>query len=929
MLPNKLIATSLLTACLLAACGGETYEVALAAAKTSMAKGDSKTAIIQLKNAIQKSPDAAEARFLLGKAFLDSADMRSAEVELGKAAALKFPADQVLPLLARAQIGIGAYKQLIEQHGSVQLGEARARADLNSSLAVAYDAQGAPDKSLAAIAAALQAVPDFAPALILQIRLKAREGDYAGALQMIDALLQREPKLAEVWRLKGDILIAGERGQAAESAASADAAMAAYREALKLQPDDVAAHAGLLNFWLDKGDLPLATEQLAALKKVLPGHPQAVYFDALLSFRKREFQPARELSQQLLKLAPENPLALQLAGAVEFELKSYVQAEEFLAKSLKLAPNLSLARRMLTQVYLLTGRPAKAVSAVQPLLQGSQVDAQIYSLAGEAFRLNGEDKKAAGYFAQAAKLNPADTRSRTQLALGRAGSASAEEVLAELKSISDGDPSTVADAAIIRAHLQRRELDQALAAIAVLERKQPKKPVAQNLRGLVQLARKDVAGARASFEKALQIDPSFYPAAALLASLDMAEKKPDAARKRFEALLVASPDNASAQLALAELHANSGGSKAEVEAMINKTIASRPNVAAARVALIDFHLRHQDLKAALAAAQQGIAALPESAELLEAQGRVRTLAGEYNQALESFNALARAQPRSPLAPMRLAEVYVALKKYPTAITQLRSALELAPGNLALRRRLGEIQMANGETKEALATAALLQKQAPEAAAGYSLEGDVQSSLKAWGPAVNALRRSLDKAPDSTVASKLHFALNAAGNKAEADKHAATWTREHPADAEFLFYLGGIELTQGQLQAAEGRFLAVQKLQPENPAVLNNLAWLGYKLNKPGALALAEQAVKLAPKQPAFLDTLSTVLEQEKQLPRAIEVQLQALTLQPQNHEMRLRLAKLYLQSGDKRLAGVELNRLATAGKQYGNQAEVQQLLRGL
>ena len=63
----------------------------------------------------------------------------------------------------------------------------------------------------------------------------------------------------------------------------------------------------------------------------------------MLSFRKREFQPARELSQQLLKLAPENPLALQLAGAVEFELKSYVQAEEFLAKSLKLAPNLSLA----------------------------------------------------------------------------------------------------------------------------------------------------------------------------------------------------------------------------------------------------------------------------------------------------------------------------------------------------------------------------------------------------------------------------------------------------------------------------------------------------------------------------------------------------------------------------------------------------------
>jgi predicted Zn-dependent protease len=145
----------------------------------------------------------------------------------------------------------------------------------------------------------------------------------------------------------------------------------------------------------------------------------------------------------------------------------------------------------------------------------------------------------------------------------------------------------------------------------------------------------------------------------------------------------------------------------------------------------------------------------------------------------------------------------------------------------------------------------------------------------------------------------------------------------------LFYLAGADLLQDQLKLAETRFAAVLKLQPENAAALNNLAWLMVKLGKPGALALAEKANQLAPQQPAFLDTLSMVFEAEKQWVRAVEVQSQAVNLQPENFELRLRLAKLYLASGDKPQAGVELQRLAKAGKKFGGQAEVQELLRGI
>ena len=53
-------------------------------------------------------------------------------------------------------------------------------------------------------------------------------------------------------------------------------------------------------------------------------------------------------------------------------------------------------------------------------------------------------------------------------------------------------------------------------------------------------------------------------AVASLAAMDMADKKPDDARRRFEAVLSKDPKNAQALLAIAELRARSGGAKDEV-----------------------------------------------------------------------------------------------------------------------------------------------------------------------------------------------------------------------------------------------------------------------------------------------------------------------------------------------------------------------------
>ena len=85
----------------LAGCGEPDTAKLLEQARASIAKKDTEAARIQLKSALQQTPNSAEARFLLGELLLNGGDVAGAEVELRRALELQHPDVQVLPALAQ------------------------------------------------------------------------------------------------------------------------------------------------------------------------------------------------------------------------------------------------------------------------------------------------------------------------------------------------------------------------------------------------------------------------------------------------------------------------------------------------------------------------------------------------------------------------------------------------------------------------------------------------------------------------------------------------------------------------------------------------------------------------------------------------------------------------------------------------------------
>lgn len=922
-IPNtKTLFAALVVVILTTACSRNDPQHHIASAKDYLQKNDPKAATIELKNALQINPELGEARFLLGTILLKSGDAAGSEIEFRKALAAKHPEGLVVPQLARSMLVLGQTKKLIDEFGNTQLDQPAAFASLQTSLASAYAAVGQTAQAEAALAAALQSDANHAPALIMRARQKVAARDTDGALLTTEAVIARNPADAEAWKLKGDLLLFG-KGRP-------DEALTSYRKSVEVRPEFLAGHAAAMALLIQQRKFGDAAAQLGQLKKVAPQDPQATYFEALLAFQNADYKFARELTQQLLRVAPDSAPALQLAGAVELQMNSLIQAQAHLEKAVRLAPNLASARRLLITTYVRSGQSTKALTALNAAAGKAGLEPGLYTLAGETYLQNGDAKKAEEYFTKALKLDPTDVKKRTALSMSQLALGKTETALDELQEIATSETDTAADLGVISVHLRRKEFSKALLAIDQLEKKQPDKPLAANLRGRVQLAQKDAAGARKSFERALVIDASFFEAAASLASMDLVEKKPEDAKKRFESLLVKNPKDRRALLAMAQLAAKQGAPKAELEALLTKAVDADPTDAAPRLLLTELYLRSNDNKQALAAAQNAVSAVPGSPELLSALGRVQQLSGDVNQAIASYKKLIVMQPLSPQPHFQLADAQMANKDSQGARQSLRKALEIQPDYLDAQRALLLLEVQEQRFPDALKTAFTVRQQRPNSSLGYVFEGDINYAQKNWAGAAAAYRTALERtAPPPDTALKLQAVLLLSGKKSEADAFAANRLKTHPKDIGFLVYQGELAMGRKEYVTAERHFKSVLESQPDNARVLNDLAWVIGKVGKFSGVEYAERANKLAPNEPAFIDTLAVLLAENKEYPRAIELQTKALGLQPSNAGFRLNLAKIYLKSGDKVRAKNELEALARLGDSFGAHSEVNTLLKSL
>jgi putative PEP-CTERM system TPR-repeat lipoprotein len=913
-----------LAAAMLAGCGQPSPEKLMASAKEYLAKGDRSAAVIELKNLLAKSPDNGEARLLLGEALLDAGDYVSAEKELGRALELKQPQEKVVPAYVRTLLAQGKYRAVVTEVEKYKLFNPPAVAATQTAAGDAYMQLGNRLRASEAYKAAMAAVPGYPRARLGEAILVAVEGRIDDALMQVDEVIAADPQLAEARTFRADILLAkGDR----------EGARKALEEAIAANARFVPPRVALIGLLTDDRNFEAAAKLIDSTRKVAPADLRVHYLDASLAYHQGDLERARQQLQQVLKFLPDNAQALTLAGAIELQNKQFTAAENNLRKAVAQAPDYLSARQFLARAYLQMGQPTKAKDTLQAMVERGMVkDPRLQLLAGEIYLANGDLQGAMAFYQEAAKgAGRPETAARTRLGEIALATGRTAEGFKQLEAASELDAVAYqADLALIANHLQRRELEKAMQAVKSLEKKQPENPLTFHMYGVVNVAKQDVQGARTNFERALELQPTYLPAARNLAQLDIMQKRPDDARSRYETMITKEPSNEQIYLALADLEARTGVAPKEVERTILRAVKAVPESPAARLALIDFELRIGDKKAAFTAAQQALAAFPSDPQVLDAVGVAQEAAGEINQAIGTFSRLASLQPQAVKPLYRLAALYVRQGDAERALESLRRVQKIAPRARDVVSYFVQLYVAAGRYEDAFKEARSLQKREPSFAGGYSLEGDIYRAQRKYADAERLYREALKLEPRANgLAIKLDGALRAAGKNAEADAWAKKWIAENPKDTAMRQYLGERELASGNLKVSAQHFQAVVSLEPNNALALNSLAWIGGELGDPKALGYSEQAVKLAPNNAEFLDTYGMLLVKRGETDKALPVLERARKIAPGRNDHRLSYAKALIKAGRKDEARKELEALQGVKENFAGKQEVAGLLKGL
>jgi tetratricopeptide (TPR) repeat protein len=591
-------------------------------------------------------------------------------------------------------------------------------------------------------------------------QFKLQTGELAAGRSLLEEVSRQTPDFLPVWVWLAELAAADKKFDEAENLLG----KALARDPLHPEALLLAARVRLA-----KGETDKAISELDRLSSLFPKSGSINYHLGLAYAAKND--TAKALSRLTLAASsPEMATPATIAiGEIHVRKRDFSAAVAALLPLAKQQPGLTAAHLLLAEAYRGRGELDQADALYTQLEKDQPRDAQLAYAHGVLLAQKGRvaDAKVAfnrardlfpGHFGaleqlvnlEVAAKNYAAARRLVEADLAQAAQPAPHTLLLARVCLAQGD-NPAAEAALLRAielqpdspnahfmlarlYLSSQQPEKALANLRGTLEKNPRNLPALLLLGVIQHERKDYAGARDAYEKALAVEPKStlalnnlaYLYSEHLAQLDKAYEMAQRARaltpleprtadtlgwimvkrKTYSAAVVLLQESAARLPEEPEVHYHLGVARyllgeesharaALLSALHLKTTFNGADDARERLAILDIVPGQAD-SAARERLEKQIAQHDDDTVALFRSAEILRLAGDQDKALARYQAVLQANPKHVGALVGGARVYAAKQDFAKALELARTARGVAPDQVEISHTVGRLAYETGD-----------------------------------------------------------------------------------------------------------------------------------------------------------------------------------------------------------------------------------------
>lgn len=873
-------------------------------------------AIVQLRNALQADKGQLSVQVLLGKALLADTQPVAAEVAFTEALRLGVDRAEICVPLAQALSAQGKQQQVLNDPRLALEGLGNgARRDMLLERAGAYSDLGDARNALAAVQEARKLDPASAASYVAEVPLRIRARQWTEAFAAADQALKLQPDSAEALYQKASAL---------HASGDLRAALAAYERVIGTNDthfETRIARAGLLVDLKRDAD---ALEDIAIAEKLHPKDPRGAYLRALINERRGDNAATRAALKQVTDLLDPVPIDfikartqfLMLNGLAHYSLAEFEKSKPYLQLAARQQPGSPLLK-LLARIALSESNPSQAQELLEEYTRARPNDSQALLMLASLHINQGRGARAAALMQDAIKQKDSPDM-RTALGIGLLQMGQDQMGLEQLEKVYRTDPrQTYATLALIKGYARAGRLADAVKISTEAVKRQPNEASIVLLDATLRETLGDIGGARQGYDRALRLDRTLIDAQIGLARADSLTGAYEAAEKRLRELLKSNERRADIQFELALLNELRGRDDEAEKWLRSASESSAPRELRADYALVEWYRRKGNPVLALKAAKSLSAKQPEDVNALRALAAAQLANGDAVSAKTSLTNAARKASFNTQQLVDIAAQQLQAQDVQGAGYSLDKALSSSPDHPGAISLMAEVDLRRNDPSGAEAKARQLLRGNPKSEAAYVLLAEVARLKRDPAKEIEALRKLQEMAPSSANTARLIAALSRLGQSKEARAAADQWLSRNARDVRVLKAVGDADARAGAFTEARRRYEAAAKVNPQDAEVLNNLANVLIQLKDASAVTVAEQALKLRPKDPLVLDTAGWANFKSGQLDRALLLLRDARLRAPELAEIRFHLGAALAQASRKSEAREELQAAIKVGNFEG------------